>query len=83
METHIANAVDIAEEKSRYDTEVKNVLSDKTILAWIMSRTVTEFAGVPIEQIVHCIEGTPLVSEVYVAPTAKQTIRKLYKTCKI
>lgn len=59
-EKNVAHVVDIAEEKARYDAEVKNVLSDKIILAWITSRTVEEFAGMTIEQIVFCIEGTPV-----------------------
>ena len=66
--TNIAQVVDIAKEQARYDTEVKNVLSDKYILAWIMSRVMEEFRGMPIEDIVQCIEGEPIISKVYVAP---------------
>ena len=66
--TNIAHVVDIAKEKARYDTEVKNVLSDKYILAWIMSRVTEEFRGMPVQDIVRCIEGEPIVSKVYVAP---------------
>lgn len=57
-----------ANDKARYDTEVKNVLSDKNILAWIMSRVTDEFRGMSIEDIIPCIEGEPLISKVYVAP---------------
>ena len=67
-ETNIAHVVDITEDKARYDTEVKNVLSDKYILAWIMSRVTVEFRELPIETIVQCIEGEPVISKVYVAP---------------
>jgi hypothetical protein len=66
--TNVAHVVDIAEEKARYDAEVKNVLSDKYILAWIMSRIVKEFQGMSIDAIMLCIEGEPLVSKVYVSP---------------
>ena len=66
--TNIAQVVDIAKEKARYDIEVKNVLSDKYILAWIISRVTEEFRGMSIQDIVQCIEGEPLVSKVYVAP---------------
>ncbi|MBR4059857.1 MAG: hypothetical protein IKK03_08475 [Lachnospiraceae bacterium] len=45
LATNIAHVVDIAKEKAQYDTEVKNVLSDKYILAWIMSRVTEEFRG--------------------------------------
>ena len=67
-ETNIAHVVDITEDKARYDAEVKNVLSDKYILAWIISRVTVEFRGLPIETIVQCIEGEPIISKVYVAP---------------
>ena len=66
--TNIAQVVNIAKEKARYDTEVKNVLSDKYILAWIISRVTEEFRGMSIQNIVQCIEGEPVVSKVYVAP---------------
>lgn len=67
-EENVAHVIDIAEEKARYDAEVKHVLSDKIILAWIISRTVAEFEGMTIAEIIPCIEGEPLVSKVYVAP---------------
>ncbi len=68
METHIAQMVDIAKDKARYDTEVKNILSDKCILAWIMSRVTEEFQGMPIDEIVSCIEEDPLISSAKVSP---------------
>lgn len=67
-DTHITQVVDITADKARYDTEVKNVLSNKYILAWIMSRVTSEFRDLPIETIVSCIEGEPLVSKISVAP---------------
>ncbi len=66
-ETHIAQVIDIAKENAQYDTEVKNILSDKNILAWILSRVTEEFQGMSIEEIVQCIEGEPMVSKVYTA----------------
>lgn len=33
VNTHISNIIEETAEKSQYDTEVKKVLSDKTILA--------------------------------------------------
>lgn len=66
--TNLAHAVDIAGEKAQLDTEVKNVLSDKYILAWILSRVAIEFRGMPIQTIVQCIEDEPLISRVYVNP---------------
>ena len=66
--TNIAYAVSIAEGEAQYNAEVKNVLSNKYILAWILSRVAAEFRGLPIEVIVQCIEDEPLVSKVPVHP---------------
>ena len=43
--TFIADAVEIAKDKAEYDGAIKNILSDKSILAWITSRTVKELRG--------------------------------------
>ena len=66
--TNLAHVLDNAEEMSQYDAEIKNVLSNKYILAWIVSRTAPEFSGMSIPDIIQCIEGEPLVSKVYVHP---------------
>ena len=34
--TYLFHAIDIAKNKIQYDTEVKRILSDKSILAWIV-----------------------------------------------
>lgn len=53
--TNIAHVLDNAEEMSQYDAaEIKNVLSNKYILAWIMSRTAPEFSGMSIPDIIQC-----------------------------
>ena len=57
-----------AAEKVQYDTQCKRVLSNKVILAWIMRRVVKEFAGMSVEEIIPCIEGTPEISTVHVNP---------------
>lgn len=66
--TNIADAVDVANDKARYDAAVKRILSDKNILAWIMKGTMREFKDTMIEQIIACIEGIPEVSEVSIEP---------------
>lgn len=40
--THIAQALELGDIKAKYDAEVKNILSDKVILAWILKYTVRE-----------------------------------------
>ena len=67
--TNIAQLVDgIDSEKARYNTEVIKVLSDKTILAWILKYTVREFANYSIADIRECIEGKPEVHKRKVLP---------------
>ena len=57
VNTHISNIIEGTAEKSQYDTEVKKVLSDKTILAWIMKYTVAEVKSYEIEEIRAFIDG--------------------------
>ena len=54
--------------KARYDTEVKKLLSDRTILSWILKFSVAEFKNYSIDEIRECIESKPQISEVRVRP---------------
>lgn len=67
-QTHIARAVEIADVNARYDAEVKLLLSDRRLLAWIMKYTVSELMDYDIETIMGCIEGEPEVSVTSVYP---------------
>ncbi len=62
INTNIANVVEEVSYKARYDNEVKKVLSDPQILAWILKYTVREFKEFEIPEIMACIEGKPEVS---------------------
>lgn len=66
--TFIADAVEIAKDNAEYDGPLKNILADKSILAWIASCSVKELRGYPIDVIKSCIEGEPEISKVPVAP---------------
>ena len=66
--THISNVLEGNRNKDRYDAEVKKILSDKTVLSWILKYTVTEFGGYSIEDIRNCIEGEPEVGTHRVYP---------------
>ena len=66
--THIANAVDLAKDKTEYDIPLKQILANKDVLAWIASRSVKELKGYPIDVIKDCIEGEPEISSIPVAP---------------
>lgn len=68
MNTEIANAVNTAGDKAQYDTRVKRLLAQKSILAHILVKTVDEFKGMKPEDVVKYIEGEPSISVVPVEP---------------
>lgn len=46
METTIAQSINVADEKAKYDAACKRLLSEKIILAWIMKHCMKEFQNV-------------------------------------
>ena len=68
MMNELARDLSYAKEKIQYDTQCKQVLSQKEILAWILQRTVKEFTNMAVAEIIPCIEGTPEVSSIPVHP---------------
>lgn len=68
MNTEIANAVNAAGDKAQYDTRVKRLLAQKSILAHILVKIVDEFKGMKPEDVVKYIEGEPGISVVPVEP---------------
>ena len=67
--TNISQLIDgITPEKLQYNTEIIKILSDKTILAWILKYAVEEFMHCGIEEIRECIEGTPEIHTRKVLP---------------
>ena len=68
MNTEITNAVNAAGDKAQYDTRVKRLLAQKSILAHILVKTVDEFKGMKPEDVVKYIEGEPSISVVPVEP---------------
>lgn len=70
--TYLANAIDIADEKAKYDSEARKLISDRTILAWIIKYTVKELKSFSVERIASAIEGEPEVSEIPMHPGRKK-----------
>lgn len=68
VNTNISNVIDGNSDKSKYDTEVKKILSDKTVLAWIMKYSIREFEKYSIEEIRDLIEGEPEIATKKVLP---------------
>lgn len=57
-----------SDREAQYDAKAKHILSQKIILAHILSETVKEFEGMSPEEIVPLIEGDPYVGCVPVDP---------------
>ncbi len=66
--THASKAVEAADIKARYDTQVKYVLKDPVILANIVKNTVSEVKEYSIDEIVESIEGEPEVEAISIDP---------------
>jgi len=69
QKTHIANVLEGNQCKDQYDAQVKRILSDKTILSWILKYTTEELKNYPIAIIKSCIEGEPEVGTHRVFPS--------------
>lgn len=67
-EYRIKNAVKATDKDAQYDTSAKRLLGQKSILAYILVKTVDEFKGMNPKDVVNCIEGTPHISTVPVEP---------------
>lgn len=68
FQTPLANDIDATDGKSKYDTQVKKVLANRVILAWILKYTMKELANVEISHIEKCIESNIEVATVPLEP---------------
>ena len=68
MNTEITNAVEASSDNAQYDTCAKRLLSNKSILGYILINTIDEFKGMAAEEAATYIEGEPLISVVPVDP---------------
>lgn len=63
VETQLAKLIQVTNEKAKYDTQVKKLLANEAILAWILKTCTEEFASYSPSEIIKCIEGKPEISE--------------------
>ena len=69
MESTLSGAIDAESAMAQYDAACKRLLSEKSVLAWILKDCVEEFRDVdPAEIAARYIEGTPQIGEVPVLP---------------
>lgn len=70
---YLASALDMAENKAKYDAHVRRILADKTILAWILKYCAEEFKDCSVEEITAAIEDNPELATVPVYSGKKRT----------
>ncbi len=68
VKTHLTNTIELAKQKAQYDSEAKKIISNRTVLAWIVKYTVKELKKYTVKEIEAFIEGEPEVSIVPVYP---------------
>jgi hypothetical protein len=73
-EASIGKTITNTSETSQYDASCKKLLSEKSILAWILKQCVSEFQGYEVDEIVGYIEGTPRIDDEPVDIDAKPTV---------
>ena len=73
--TYLGNIISAVDNEAIYDENVKLILADKNVLAWILRRCTSEFASESLDTIRACIDGDPAVNQLLVAPhlTNEQT----------
>lgn len=73
MKTSLARTIENNADHISYDALCKQLLSEKSILAWIMKYCVSECQKMAVEDIIQCIEASPSVSAAPVFPDEKNT----------
>lgn len=61
-ETQLAKLIKVTDKRAKYDTQVKKLLANEAILAWILKTCTEEFAPYSPQEIIRCIEGEPEIS---------------------
>ena len=76
MNTEIRNSILTTNKDAQYDECAKKLLSQKSILAHILVRTVDEFKGMNPKDVIACIERIPFINTVPVDPGLTNTVKE-------
>ena len=76
-ESQIAKLIRVTNNKAKYDAQVKKLLANKAILAWILKTCTEEFAQFDPSEIVGFVEGEPDISTKAVHATDPDLDEKL------
>ena len=74
MKTSLARTIENNADHISYDALCKQLLSEKSILAWIMKYCVSECQEMAVSDIARCIEASPSVSVTPVFPDENTTL---------
>ena len=64
MNNVLADDITFAGKVAKYNDHCKRLLSNKQVLARILKETAEEFKDMQFDEIIECIEGTPVVSQI-------------------
>lgn len=76
MNSSLSSAIKATDINAQYDQCAKKLLAHKRVLAHILVKTVKEFRGMKVDDVIPLIEGEPLISKVYVEPGVTNTVVK-------
>ena len=68
VNTALFRDLENADSRIQYDENVKKILSNKIILAWILKYAVYEFQNETVDDIIKLIEGDPEISAIPIHP---------------
>jgi len=69
--TVLSKDLEVVGDKVQYDEEIKRILANKIILAWILKYCVKEFELYSLEETERAIEGEPEISRIPIYPGSK------------
>lgn len=76
--TALAQTIDLAADKARYDECAKKLLTYRSIIAWILKSCTKEFSPYSIQFIMnHCLKSAPEISQKAVHPDQPDSDKKL------
>ncbi len=68
MDTEMRHAISATDKEAQYDASAKRLLGQKSILAYILVKTVEEFKGMKPKDVIPLIEGEPYISSIPIEP---------------
>ena len=74
MNSSLSTAIKVTDVNAQYDQCAKKLLAHKRVLAHILVKTVKEFRGMKVDEVIPLIEGEPLIGKVYVNPGVTNSV---------